>query len=166
MCWQSTAAAGLNKGSSQIKYSSLSVASIFSAITKPLNDTLNSWGLGDLEKKVHTGFKNFAESPAISTWFTLPNLTKIAQAAAMEREEAVQKVTASQPKDIVYSHDRPLRILMVGDSMAGLYTAQVFRSMVKEQPAMDLDILQKISSTLSEPKYFDWPVEISARAVS
>lgn len=68
-----------------------------------------------------------------------------------EIEEKVEK----EPTKIFHS-DSPLRILLVGDSMA-LFLNYSFTKEFQKQEYLDFRIVGKSATSLSVPEYFDWP---------
>jgi hypothetical protein len=63
-------------------------------------------------------------------------------------------------KDKVFSMERPLQVLLIGDSLAQSNTPWVFYEKIKNNPCINFTPKGVVSSTLSNPSFYDWPHKI------
>ena len=63
-------------------------------------------------------------------------------------------------KEMVFSAERPLQVLLIGDSLAQSNTPWVFFEKIKNNPSIDFTPNGVVSSTLSNPSFYDWPRKI------
>ena len=73
-----------------------------------------------------------------------------------------QRVTSSTTTttEPVFTAREPLRILVVGDSLAVMMGYGLMR-LAEANPALDVEMVTKVSSGLSRPDFYDWPREIT-----
>ncbi|TFG63077.1 MAG: DUF459 domain-containing protein [Spirochaetales bacterium] len=73
----------------------------------------------------------------------------------LERYYRILRGDAPKPKT-VFSDLRPLEILVAGDSLAWLHIPAMLIKEFKDNPAVRITSVSKISSNFSDPSYFDW----------
>lgn len=87
--------------------------------------------------------------------YRLFNPMKNAAFAATKKTRNVSLYNQSAP----FSSKNPIDILLMGDSLANSISIE-FKQSVAANPAVRLEVIAWVSSTLTTPVYFDWPGNI------
>lgn len=130
--------------------------SVLAQIVYPVESFANTIKLTEPREMLIDGFQSLNQAPELSSDQQIGMVIQDEQPT-----ESAATVDTTKNEDIVYSHKRPLRLLLVGDSMMGPGFGNMLIKYCETDSQIAAKRFHKNSTGLTRMDYFDWYAQIS-----